>query len=103
MNELLGDSSLHSLLKRQEAERRFDPLVISAFYDAIEAPTVDPIEIREAKVPMPKSKVPKIMLVGPTGSGKTSLARQLIGSDPKTDRFPSTSTARLQRQTLRLS
>ena len=34
------------------------------------------------------------MLVGPTGAGKTTLVRQLIGSDHRRDRFPSTSTAR---------
>ena len=29
-----------------------------------------------------------------TGAGKTTVVRQLLGSDPKTDRFPSTSTAK---------
>jgi hypothetical protein len=32
--------------------------------------------------------------VAATGSGKTSLLRHFMGSNPKTDRFPSTSTAR---------
>ena len=94
MNELLSDATLHSLLKRQEADRRFDSIVVSAFYDALEASTTDPIKIREREIPIPKDGVPKVLLAGPTGSGKTSLLRQLIGSDPKNDRFPSTSTAR---------
>ena len=36
----------------------------------------------------------RVMLVGSTGAGKTTLLRQLIGSDPRRDRFPSTSTAK---------
>ena len=55
MNELLGDASFHSIVKRPEAERRFASLVVSAFYDALEVPMIDPIEIREAKVPTPKN------------------------------------------------
>src|SRR5437588_4725235 len=36
----------------------------------------------------------RVQLVGTTGAGKTTLLRQLIGTDPKRDRFPSTSTAK---------
>lgn len=35
-----------------------------------------------------------MILVGPTGAGKTSLLRHLIGTDPEKERFPSTSAAR---------
>lgn len=35
-----------------------------------------------------------MLLFGTTGAGKTTVVRQLLGSDPKTDRFPSTSTAK---------
>src|SRR5579863_7839541 len=38
MNELLGDEAWHSIAKRQEAERRFDAVVVRAFYDDIESP-----------------------------------------------------------------
>src|SRR5262245_55114218 len=34
------------------------------------------------------------LLVGTTGSGKTTLVRQLLGTDPETERFPSTSTGK---------
>jgi energy-coupling factor transporter ATP-binding protein EcfA2 len=95
LDQLLGDTRLHSLSKRREADRRFDAIVVSAFYDPMEGAVVDDATaIREAKVPLPKNGVPKVLLVGATGSGKTSLLRHLIGSDPKKDRFPSTSTAR---------
>jgi len=94
MNELLADSTLHNLSKRKEAERRFGDTVASAFYDPIRTPASDnPLLIRNKHIQEPKH-APKIQLLGPTGSGKTSLVRHLIGSDPKTDRFPSTSTAR---------
>lgn len=94
MNKLLADTSLHSLAKQREAERRFDAIIVSAFYDPIESPTADPATIRDAEIQLPKHGVPKVLLTGATGSGKTSLLRHLIGSDPRTDRFPSTSTAR---------
>jgi GTPase SAR1 family protein len=33
-------------------------------------------------------------LLGATGTGKTTLVRQLIGTNPESERFPSTSPAR---------
>ena len=36
----------------------------------------------------------RVLFMGTTGTGKTSLLRHLIGSDPKNDRFPSTSTGK---------
>jgi len=94
INDLLADTALHSPTKRREAERRFDAIVVSAFYDSIESPVTDSAAIRDSIIEVPKQGVPKILFTGTTGSGKTSLLRHLIGSDPRTDRFPSTSTAR---------
>jgi hypothetical protein len=95
MNELLADESLHNVLERQRAEKAgVDPIVVAAFYDCLEASNDDPARIRDKEIAIPKTGVPSVLLAGVTGSGKTSLLRQLIGSDPKTDRFPSTSTAR---------
>ena len=34
------------------------------------------------------------MFLGTTGAGKTTAVRQLLGTDPKRERFPSTSTAK---------
>ena len=52
--------------------------------------------IREASIPLPSRDdgYATVMLVGTTGSGKTTVLRHLIGSDHERDRFPSTSTAR---------
>ncbi|MEU5987628.1 hypothetical protein ABZ806_01485 [Spirillospora sp. NPDC047418] len=35
-----------------------------------------------------------VLLLGTTGAGKTTVVRQLLGTDPETERFPSTSTAK---------
>jgi hypothetical protein len=96
MNILLGDDSWHSIAKRLEAERRFDSIVIRAFYDDIESAPSSSWEIRNAAIPLPSAEdgYAQAMLVGTTGAGKTSLLRHLIGSHPDHDRFPSTSASR---------
>lgn len=96
MNILLGDVNWHSIAKRTEAERHFDPIIVRAFYDDIETSPSNSWETRNEAVPLPSAEdgYTRAMLVGTTGSGKTSLLRHLIGSHPKRDRFPSTSASR---------
>jgi len=96
MNVLLGDSSWHSIAKRAEAERRFDPIVVRAFYDDIESTPHNSWAIRNEALPLPTAAdgYTQVMMVGTTGAGKTSLLRHLIGSHPERDRFPSTSASR---------
>jgi hypothetical protein len=96
MNILLGDAGWHSLAKRAEAERRFEPLVVRAFYDDIGTPIANSWDIRNVGVPLPgiEDGFTRAMLIGTTGAGKTSLLRHLIGSHPERDRFPSTSASR---------
>ena len=96
MNILLADASWHSIAKRGEAEKRFASVIVSAFYDAVEATPARAWDIRNETLPLPgrEEGYSTVMLVGSTGAGKTSLLRHLIGSDPDTDRFPSTSAAR---------
>lgn len=55
------------------------------------------MELREAVIPLPVSDPAgyrRVLLLGTTGAGKTTLVRQLIGTDPSKERFPSTSTAK---------
>jgi GTPase Era involved in 16S rRNA processing len=67
------------------------------FYDDMESRALeDPGSDRDAEIPLPgpDEGYARVQLVGTTGAGKTTLLRQLIGTDPKKDRFPSTSTAK---------
>ena len=95
-NEILGDETWHNAARRPEAERRFDPIVVRAFYDHIGPLSTNSWEVRNLALAVPTSAdgYVRVLMVGTTGAGKTSLLRQLIGSHPNRDRFPSTSTSR---------
>lgn len=96
LNELLSDQSWWSADRRAEAENRFDNIVVSIFFDGMEAGKTSSVALREAKIPLPSSQdgYSRVMFSGTTGAGKTTLLRHVIGSDHSHDRFPSTSTAR---------
>src|SRR5690242_2272933 len=82
MNALLGDPAWHSIAKRPDAERRFDPVIVRAFYDDIENALSNSWDIRNDVLPLPSPEdgYAKILMVGTTGAGKTSLLRHLMGS-----------------------
>ncbi len=96
INQLLADRSWWDLGRRDEAQHQFDRVVVSAFFDDMELGKVNSIDLREDAIPLPthEEDYAHVMLVGPTGAGKTTLLRHLIGADHKSDRFPSTSTAK---------
>ena len=96
LNELLEDESWWSGDRRAEAERKFSPVVVSAFFDGIEAGSVDSQARRDQVIPLPNGEdgYSHILFLGTTGAGKTTLLRHVIGADPIEDRFPSTSTAK---------
>ncbi len=96
MNVILSDQSWWNAAKRKEAERRFSKPVVEAFYDEIQAGRDDPEALRESHIRLPNAEdgFSRVLFVGTTGAGKTSLLRQLIGSDPDDDRFPSTAPAK---------
>lgn len=96
LNELLEDESWWNGDRRLEAERKFSPVVVSAFFDGIEAGSVDSQARRDQIIPLPNREdgYSHILFLGTTGAGKTTLLRHVIGSDPIEDRFPSTSTAK---------
>jgi len=97
MNVILGDPAWWNASKRKEAEIRFSNAIVEAFYDEIQAGREDSEIVRESKIHLPNSRddgYARVLFVGTTGAGKTSLLRQLIGSDPDIDRFPSTAPAK---------
>lgn len=96
LNILLSDQGWWNADRRKEAELLFDKVVVSAFFDGMEAGKTTSASLREAKIPLPTKDdgYSRVMLLGTTGAGKTTLLRHFIGSDHSRDRFPSTSTAR---------
>ena len=96
VNELLADRSWWDIGRRDEAEQHFDRVAVSAFFDSMELGKISSIDLRERAIPLPtyEEDYARVMLVGATGAGKTTLLRHLIGADHKSDRFPSTSTAK---------
>lgn len=96
LNQLLQNESWWSGDRRKDAELEFDEVVVSAFFDGIEAEVHDAEASRSAAIALPSHDdgYSTVLFLGTTGAGKTTLLRHVIGSDPETDRFPSTSTAK---------
>ena len=98
LNDLLGDPTFHAPAAREEAARRFDAQVVDIFFDRMVREEFDFPALRDRAVPLPPSGEPDgyrhVLLLGTTGAGKTTLVRQIIGTDLSRERFPSTSTAK---------
>lgn len=97
LNELLAQPQYHDAAARAEAERRFDKRVVEIFYYKVVPEETDYQRIRDDFIRLPDSKSDgyrRALMLGTTGAGKTTLGRQLIGTDPEKERFPSTSTAK---------
>ena len=96
MNTLLTDRTWWNANRRADAERSFSKPVVDAFYGEIQAGREDPEALREELITLPNADdgYSRVLFVGTTGAGKTSLLRQLINSDPEEDRFPSTAPAK---------
>lgn len=93
LNEILADESMWNISSKEKASLKYDEKIVSAFYDALEAKKINYTELRDEQLPLPTSNqgYANVLLVGTTGAGKTTLLRQVIGTDPKKERFPSTS------------
>ncbi|MBI5876591.1 MAG: hypothetical protein HZB53_02990 [Chloroflexi bacterium] len=97
LNDLLENAQYHHLAARADAERRFDMRAVEIFFDKMVPEIIDYLGLREAAIPLPVTETDgyrRVLFLGTTGAGKTTLVRQLIGTDPETERFPSTSTAK---------
>lgn len=96
LNEMLRANELWDPSARSAATSRFDDRVVEIFYDGIEPLRLDSAAVRDELVPLPgpEKDYRSVLMLGTTGAGKTTLVRQLLGTDPATERFPSTSTAK---------
>lgn len=97
LNQLLADPTYWNASAKSVADGRFPARVVEIFFHGMEPEEEDFGGVRDLLIPLPNSKTSdyrSALLLGTTGAGKTTLLRQLIGTDQKTERFPSTSTAR---------
>ncbi len=97
INELLANNEYWSVTARPGAISRFDARAVSAFFDGMDPASIIPSSVLRSKfLPLPSVKqgYRRVLMLGTTGAGKTTVVRQLLGTDPKEDRFPSTSTAK---------
>lgn len=86
MDELLALADTPSLLPTRSyavAEQKYASVVIDAFFDCMTPEPIDYLALRERAMPLPvknkkKGKVPHILLVGPTGSGKSRFTQHLL-------------------------
>lgn len=96
LNELLANQAFWSLGARAEAEKLYDSAVVEIFYGEIEPRTTDARPLRDKFLPFPTRNdgYAKVVMLGVPGAGKTTLVRQIIGTHPKREAFPSTSLNR---------
>jgi hypothetical protein len=96
LNEILRSSELWEPAARDTLAARYDERVLDIFYDGVEPSSHDPEALRDTILPLPGQQdgYRSVLMLGTTGAGKTTLVRQILGTDPDTERFPSTSTAK---------
>lgn len=94
---ILGDESYWSLTQQKRALENFHSRAVEIFYDQMEEDIVqDSWELRDSIIKMPghHDGYLRVMLLGTTGAGKTTVIRQLIGTDPDEISFPAISASR---------
>jgi hypothetical protein len=96
LRELLANPRYHSAAARADAVGRFDDRVLKAFFGPLAPDIADHYAIRERHLELPPRDGPycRAMAIGTTAAGKTTVIRQLLGTDPKTERFPAVAPAK---------
>lgn len=103
LNEILRSPQLWDVTARATAAARFDPRIVEIFFDGIEPVGVDFPALRSAVIPLPTSEAGyhSVLLLGTTGAGKTTLVRQLLGTDPRRNASPPRPRPRRRSRTAR--
>ena len=96
LNELLRDEGFWEPTAKSAAAARYDERVVEIFYDGLVGSALDSRTLRDEALPLPDAEdgYTSVMFLGTTGAGKTTVVRQILGTDPENERFPSTSTAK---------
>jgi hypothetical protein len=97
MNALLANPHLWDLGAREQALALFDSRVVDIFFYKLEGGETDFLALRDGAITLPSSQSTdyrRALFLGTTGAGKTTVLRQIMGTDPAKERFPSTSTAK---------
>ncbi|MDU2240638.1 MAG: hypothetical protein E7E23_08635 [Paenibacillus sp.] len=97
LNHLLSDERYWSLNEQRQANVEFHSKAVDIFYDQMEEDLVkDPWDLRNEKVGLPSKDegYSRVMFLGTTGAGKTTVIRQMIGTEPDEISFPAISSSR---------
>lgn len=98
LNAILANEDIWRPGAREFAAKtlNLNPVALECFYDGIQTKPVESWTRRNEILPLPTAEdgYSLVLLTGSVGAGKTTLVRQLIGTDPETERFPSTSKSR---------
>ena len=96
LNEILSDQTYWNPGARSRAASKYAEPIVSAFYDHLSPGQRDGWAERERLLPLPSKDdgYARAQLVGATAAGKTTVVRQLLGTNPVSERFPSTSAAK---------
>jgi hypothetical protein len=99
LNEILADETTWSPANRERATAKYDAKVVAAFFDSMQSELRDGWATRDEMLPLPGGEdaddgYARVQFIGTTGAGKTTVLRQLIGTDPEKERFPSISAAK---------
>ena len=98
LNAVLANEDLWKPGAREFAAKtlNLNPVALECFYDGIQTKPVESWTQRNEILPLPTAEdgYSIVLLTGSTGAGKTTLVRQLIGTDPEIEKFPSTSKNR---------
>ncbi len=99
LNDILDDASMWNPASHERAAVKFDRRIVAAFFDPMQPESLDPWAVRDEMIPLPGGEdaedgYARVQFVGTTGAGKTTVVRQLLGTNPDSERFPSISAAK---------